>query len=115
MTESSQQQLPSLQVDVRARRGGKTIAMLEQVEKLPEPSQAVVVCITAAEAARVGCLYNERNPGKPLPRFVTPEGSRNLRGIGRAYTFLDNADILLADLVGRHLDYMTTTGRLTGD
>lgn len=98
------------EIEVRGRRGGKTIEMLKRIESLPDPSQAVVVCMNAMEAARVGCLYNERNPGKDLPRFVTPEGARNARGT-HGPVFVDNADILLENLIGRQVDFVTLTGR----
>lgn len=98
-------------VDVRPRLGGKTQALLEWLQEQEDPSQVAVVCITKVEAERLKGMWDKRTMGRrPAPRFITYRSPEQLRGIHGPIA-LDNADLILANLLGRPVDYVTLTGR----
>lgn len=100
---------------IAGRAGGKTTKLLRWVASQEKVGDIAVICHSDAEKERLTHLWMEQHPGQPQPRFITPTEARNGSLAGRHTRLaIDNLDILLQQLYGYPVHYVSATGERIG-
>ena len=88
---------------VASRRGGKTHALVEFMRVNPE---AIMICATDAIAQMTADQFADLDLARS--RFIGPSPQR-LKGLDPSHVLVDNAELVLAELLGHHVTSMSMT------
>jgi len=102
-----------MEIDVGARRSGKTDRMLDWLESAPPRQRYILVCHSHTEVERLRKLVKDEDRNINPNRIVSVDqiGTlRGLRGSRHSSLAIDNVDLVLPSLLGHPVSRISATG-----